>query len=64
MTDDLLPPWLNDDSDDSDDNDLPDWLQNADDDSPQSPKKSGVTGAAALVAGAAAQFVDQSLAGW
>ena len=44
MTDDLLPPWLNDDSDDSDDNDLPDWLQNADDDSPQSPKKSGVTG--------------------
>ncbi|HRF95452.1 MAG TPA: hypothetical protein PLZ51_09665, partial [Aggregatilineales bacterium] len=44
MTDDKLPPWLSDNSDDSDDNALPDWLQNTDDDSPQSPNRLGVTG--------------------
>jgi hypothetical protein len=44
MTDDKLPPWLSDNSDDSDDNELPDWLQNTDDDSPQSPNRLGVTG--------------------
>ncbi len=44
MTDDKLPPWLSDNSDDSDENDLPDWLKDTDDDSPKSSNRSGVTG--------------------
>lgn len=46
MSDDILPPWLSDNADDeSDDNDLPDWLKNADDnDASQSSTKTGLTG--------------------
>lgn len=44
MTDDKLPPWLSDNSDDSDENELPDWLRDTDDDSPKSPNRLGVTG--------------------
>jgi len=44
MTDDKLPPWLSDNSDDSDEMDLPDWLKDTDDESPKSSNRSGVTG--------------------
>ncbi|MCU0482068.1 MAG: hypothetical protein MUE54_12795, partial [Anaerolineae bacterium] len=44
MTDDKLPPWLSDNSDDSDENELPDWLRDDNDDSPKSPNRLGVTG--------------------